>query len=110
VPLEEMLLKIKSALKVNGVLLILDLYQETFPGLFTNLAAIPVNMILKYLNTGHFKESPEVRAAWAEHGKHDTYLTLSELRQRCRVILPGVKIRKHLLWRYSLVWKKGNEE
>jgi ubiquinone/menaquinone biosynthesis C-methylase UbiE len=109
-PMEEMLLKIKQALRVNGVLMILDLYQETFPGLFTNLASIPVNLILRYLHTGRFKEQPEVRAAWAEHGKHDTYLTLSELRQRCRVILPGVKIRKHLLWRYSLVWKKGNEE
>jgi ubiquinone/menaquinone biosynthesis C-methylase UbiE len=105
-PLEEMLLKMKHALRVNGVLLILDLYQECLAGSFTNLAAIPVNLILKYLKTGRFKEPPEVRAAWAEHGKHDTYLTLSELRQRCQVLLPGVKIRKHLLWRYSLVWQK----
>jgi ubiquinone/menaquinone biosynthesis C-methylase UbiE len=106
VPLEEMLLKMKRALRVNGVLLILDLYQESLAGSFTSLAAIPANQILKYLNTGRFKESPEVRAAWTEHGKHDTYLTLSELRQRCRMLLPEVKIRKHLLWRYSLMWKK----
>jgi hypothetical protein len=88
------------------VLLILDLYQESLAGSFTSLVAIPVNLALKYLNTGHFKEPPEVRAAWAEHGKHDTYLTLSELRQRCHMLLPGVKIRKHVLWRYSLMWKK----
>jgi ubiquinone/menaquinone biosynthesis C-methylase UbiE len=106
VPLEEMLLKMKHALRVKGVLLVLDLYQESLAGSFTSLAAIPVSLLLKYLNTGRFKESPEVRAAWAEHGKHDTYLTLSELRQRCRMLLPGVKIRKHLLWRYSLMWKK----
>jgi hypothetical protein len=62
--------------------------------------------VLKYLNSGRFTESPEVRAAWAEHGKHDSYLPLSQLRQRCQVLLPGVKIRKHLLWRYSLRWKK----
>jgi ubiquinone/menaquinone biosynthesis C-methylase UbiE len=106
VPLEEMLLKMKHALRVNGVLLVLDLYQESLAGSFTSVAAIPVNLILKYLNAGRFREPPEVRAAWAEHGKHDTYLTLSELRQRCRMLLPGVKIRKHLLWRYSLMWKK----
>ncbi len=106
VPLEEMLLKMKRALRVNGVLLILDLYQESLAGAFTSLAAIPINLMLKYLNTCRFREPPEVRAAWAEHGKHDTYLTLSELRQRCHMLLPGVKIRKHVLWRYSLIWKK----
>jgi ubiquinone/menaquinone biosynthesis C-methylase UbiE len=105
-PLEEMLLNMKRALRVNGVLLILDLYRESFAGSFTSPAAIPINLMLKYLNTGHIKEPPEVRAAWAEHGKHDTYLNLSELRQRCQMLLPGVKIRKHLLWRYSLMWKK----
>jgi ubiquinone/menaquinone biosynthesis C-methylase UbiE len=105
-PLEEMLLKMKDALRINGVLLVLDLFQETLLGSFTSLAAIPVSLVLKYLNTGRFKESPEARAAWAEHSKHDTYLTLSELRRRCHMLLPSVKIRKHLLWRYSLVWKK----
>jgi ubiquinone/menaquinone biosynthesis C-methylase UbiE len=105
-PLEEMLTKMNFALSVNGVLLILDLYQENLVGAFTTLAALPVSVILKYLNTGRFTEPPEVRAAWAEHVKHDSYLRLSQLRQRCQVLLPGVKIRKHLLWRYSLIWKK----
>ncbi len=105
-PLEEMLLNMKHALKFNGVLLILDLYQESLPGSFTSLATFPLSLMLKYLNTGRFREPPEVRAAWAEHGKHDTYLTLFELRQRCHMLLPGAKIRKHLLWRYSLVWQK----
>jgi ubiquinone/menaquinone biosynthesis C-methylase UbiE len=105
-PLEAMLAKMKDALRVNGVLLILDLYQESLAGAFTTLAALPVDLVLKYLNTGRFTEPPEVRAAWAEHGKHDTYLTLSQFRHRCQVLLPGVKIGKHLLWRYSLMWKK----
>lgn len=105
-PLEEMLLKMRDALRINGVLLVLDLFQETFLGSFTSLAAIPVSLVLKYLRTGRFKEPPEAGAAWAEHSKHDTYLALSELRRRSKKILPGAKIRKHLLWRYSLIWKK----
>jgi ubiquinone/menaquinone biosynthesis C-methylase UbiE len=105
-PLEEMLTKMKRALTVNWILLVLDLYQESRAGAFTTLAAFPVSVILKYLKTGRFTEPPEGRAAWAEHGKHDSYLTLSQLRQRCQALLPGVKIRKHLLWRYSLIWKK----
>jgi hypothetical protein len=75
--------------------------------MFTSLAAFPISLLLKYFNTGHFREPPEVRAAWEEHVKHDTYLTLSQIRDRCQDILPGVRIRKHLLWRYSLVWQKG---
>ena len=105
-PLEEMLVKMKSALTVNGVLLVLDLYQASLADVFTSLAALPVHLVLKYLKTGRFKEPQEVRAAWAEHGQHDSYLTFSQLRHRCQAILPGAKMRKHLLWRYSLIWKK----
>jgi hypothetical protein len=47
-----------------------------------------------------------VRAAWAEHEQYDSYLTLSEIRKACDEILPGALVRKHLLWRYSVVWKK----
>jgi ubiquinone/menaquinone biosynthesis C-methylase UbiE len=75
-PLEETLAKMMSALKVNGVLLVLDLYQETLPGAFTSLVTFPASLILKYLKTGRLKDSPEVRAAWAEHAKRDSYWKL----------------------------------
>jgi ubiquinone/menaquinone biosynthesis C-methylase UbiE len=106
-PLEEMLIKMKSALTVNGILLVLDLYQASLADVFTSLAAFPVHLVLKYHKTGRFKEPQEVRAAWAEHGQHDSYLTFSQLRHRYQAILPGAKMRKHLLWRYSLIWKKA---
>ena len=105
-PLEEMLVKMKQALTVKGVLLVLDLYQASPSDAFTLLAAVPINLALKYLKTGHLREPQEVREAWAEHGQHDSYLTLSQLRQRCQAVLPGAKIRRHLLWRYSLIWRK----
>ena len=40
------------------------------------------------------------------HGQHDAYLTLAQIRQACAGILPRVRARRHLLWRYSLVWRK----
>ncbi len=106
-PLEEMLVKMKSALAVNGILLVLDLYQASLADVFTSLVALPVHLILKYLKTGRFKEPQEVRAAWAEHAQHDSFLTFSQLRHRCQAILSGAKMGKHLLWRYSLIWKKA---
>jgi hypothetical protein len=44
--------------------------------------------------------------AWAEHGRTDQYRTLSQVRQSCAMILPKAQIKRHLLWRYSIVWKK----
>jgi hypothetical protein len=47
-----------------------------------------------------------VRAAWAEHEQYDVYPTLSEAREACAQILPGASVRRHLLWRYSVIWRK----
>jgi len=105
-PMEDILSKLKTALAVNGTLIVLDLYQARPADSFTLLAAIPINILLKYLKTGRIKEPQEVQEAWAEHGQYDSYLTLAQLRHICRTVLPGAQVRRHLLWRYSLVWKK----
>ena len=105
-PLDEMLVKMKRALKPNGTLLALDLFQER--GLYdpSNLLAVPASIALRLVKTGRLQQSTEARAAWDEHGKHDSYLTLSQIKNICADILPGAQIRKHLLWRYSIVWNK----
>jgi 2-polyprenyl-3-methyl-5-hydroxy-6-metoxy-1,4-benzoquinol methylase len=105
-PMEKMLAKMKAALAVNGTLLILDLFQGRLSDMYTLPLAIPANMILKYLKTGRVKDPREVREAWAEHGRRDSYLTIPQIRHLCKTILPGAKIRKHLFWRYSLIWEK----
>ena len=109
-PLEEMLIKVKAALAPNGTLIVLDLFQASLSDIFTVMLAVPVNFVLKYLKTGRVRQPQAVREAWAEHGQHDTYVSLSQLRQICRAILPGAQVKKHLLWRYSLIWKKGTNE
>ncbi len=106
-PMEDMLLKMKGALKVNGTLMVLDILQaEGVSDLLTTMAAIPVNIGLQYIKTGHMRTPRNVREAWAEHGKRDSYLTLSQVRRICADVLPGAQVRRQLLWRYSLVWKK----
>jgi hypothetical protein len=47
-----------------------------------------------------------VREAYAEHDKTDTFLTLPQIERACAEIMPGARVKKHLLWRYSVVWKK----
>lgn len=109
-PLEHILLKMKAALKPNGVLMVLDLYKaEGIKDFLLSIPAMPVHTILKLKHTGRIRTSPAVKAAWAAHGAHDTYLHLSEVGRICCDVLPGAVIKKHLLWRYSMIWKNRND-
>jgi 2-polyprenyl-3-methyl-5-hydroxy-6-metoxy-1,4-benzoquinol methylase len=104
---EEMLVKMAGLLRDGGTLAILDLCEsEGLKDLFREMAAVPVSMALRLIKTGRLREPPEVRAAWTEHGRHDTYATLSEARRVCERVLPGARVRRHLLWRYSIIWRK----
>lgn len=106
-PLEEVLIKARDALKVGGTLLILDLYeQKGLVDSFVSALAVPAHFALRLIKTGRLRQSPEAREAWAEHGLHETYLPLSRIRQICARVMPGARVRRHLLWRYSIVWKK----
>ncbi len=105
--LEEMLLKIKAALKPGGVLLILDLFEpEGVIDAVVNLAALPVSVGLRLIHHGRLLPPRAERAAWNAHEDHDLFPKLREVRALCHRILPGAKIKKHLLWRYSIVWPK----
>ena len=106
VPMREAIIKLKAALKPGGMLLILDLYQlEGLSDAIRNLIAMGVSGSLRLLHNGRLKPPREVRAAWEEHGKTDSYPTMKEVRELCAEILPGAIVRKHLLWRYSIVWE-----
>jgi ubiquinone/menaquinone biosynthesis C-methylase UbiE len=106
-PMDDMLTRMKEALRVKGTLIVLDLFQaEGLSDALTAAVAVPVHLALRLVKTGRLRERREVRAAWAEHGRNDSYLTLSRIRRICAAVLPGAKVRKHLLWRYSIVWRK----
>ncbi len=106
-PLEEMLSRMKEALKVGGTLLVLDLFKAESPSDY--LLSVPAflgNFTLRLWKQHQLQPPREVRAAWAEHGRTDVYPPLSQVRRSCETILPGARITRHLLWRYSIVWTK----
>ena len=89
--------------------MILDLVESKgLRDLFLDFLAFGVSATLKLTHNGQLQPPPEVRAAWEEHGKTDSYSTIDEIRKLCAEILPGAKVRRHLLWRYSLVYQKPN--
>jgi len=106
-PAETTLTRMRNALKPGGTLIVLDLFQgEGLSDVLASGLAIPVNAALGLIRTGRLRRPRQVREAWAEHGRHDSYLTLSQVRQVCDSVLPGAQVKKHLLWRYSITWKK----
>jgi ubiquinone/menaquinone biosynthesis C-methylase UbiE len=106
-PMGEMFLKIRRALKVGGVLTILDLYQSRGLGDFlSSVISVPYHLALKLIKTGGLRGSEEARDAWARHTPNDHFLTLREIRKICAASLPGAHVRRHLMWRYSVIWKK----
>ena len=107
-PLAPTLRRMRDSLRSGGTLLVLDLFQAEGPAdLAMSLAAAPVSLGLRWLKTGRLREPAEVRAAWEEHGRSDVYPTLAQVRRACAAVLPGARVRRHLLWRYSIVWTKG---
>jgi len=102
----ELLLKIKDALKPRGVLVVLDLVQsDSLTERICDVVALGVSGGLRLLHNGRLQPPAEVRKAWEQHGKHDSYLTMRQVRALADEILPKSSVERCLLWRYLLVYK-----
>jgi SAM-dependent methyltransferase len=106
-PLERTLSKMKRALRSGGALVILDLFEvATLGDLFVSAVASVAGPLFRLQRTGRLREPREHRDAWAAHAPNDAYPTLAGVRRLCARHLPGARVRRHLLWRYSLVWHR----
>jgi SAM-dependent methyltransferase len=107
-PLAPALAKLRDALAPGGALLVVDICKARTPVDFAVCAlAVPVTHALRFAKTGALRDPPEVRAAWDAHGRTDRYLTLAEVRAACAEAgLEGAVVKRRLLFRYSLVWRK----
>jgi SAM-dependent methyltransferase len=105
--LERILEDMRAGLKAGGLLLVLDLFEaQGLAGKLAGVVALPVSAALNLAHTGRIREPHAVRQAWTEHGRNDAYLTIGHVRRICDELLPGAIVHKHLLWRYSIIWRK----
>ena len=103
----ELFVKMRDALKPAGVLVVLDLVKSN--GLIERMLDVigfGVSGGLRLVHNGRLKPPPEVRKAWEQHGKHDHYSTINEMRTLADEILPGSNVNRCLLWRYALIYRK----
>ena len=103
----EALRKMKTLLRPGGVLILHDLLEtDGLPDKALDFVRLPINRAVRFWQTGKLWVRREVRQAWAEHGKHETYLTPQDVRAMRDEHLTGGRVYNHFLWRYTVVWRK----
>ncbi len=106
-PVEETLVRMRAALRPGGTLLVLDLVRTAHAGdLALGAVATGLHPILGLVRNGRPRAPRAARRLWAQHGRGDRYLRMREVRDLCARLLPGARVRRHLFWRYSVVWRK----
>jgi SAM-dependent methyltransferase len=99
-PLDAALARLRALLKPGGVLCIIGLYRfGSVLDYVTAAAAVPASLAIR-----GFRGQADVGAPTSDPAE-----TLDEIRERVRVALPGSRLRRHLFFRYSLVWTKPPE-
>lgn len=98
----------KEKLKKGGKLIILDLVRAKSLSdyILWSFAFFP-NIIMNLIKNGRMQKDDEhAREIWERHGRHDTYMTMDEIRSMAGKHIPAAKIKRKLFWRYLLVWQK----
>jgi len=100
-PFAAALRRATDALEPGGVLAVLGLDRS--PSWIDTLAqaalAVPVSRYYRLARPAEEMGAPIV----------DPRMTLAEIRRDAGRLLPGAIVRRHVLWRYSLVWTKPRE-
>ena len=92
--------RMKVALRPGGVLGVIGLYRARSPmDPLLSAVALPVSRFYRLA-----RGLAEVNAPISEPS-----MTLNEIRDATAQLLPGAVVRRHLLWRYCLVWTKPSE-
>ncbi|WP_447009329.1 class I SAM-dependent methyltransferase [Saccharothrix hoggarensis] len=94
-PLVPALTRLRSLVRPGGVVAILGLAREEgFRDRALSLASVPLNVVMRLLRDDPVDDAP-VR---------DWSLSLREIKAEADVLMSGARFRRHLFWRYSLVW------
>lgn len=107
-PYEWLLCFAKDKLKEGGRLIILDLVKaRSFTDYILWGSAIIPNIFMNLVKNGRLqKDDAHSKEVWERHGRHDTYMTIEDIKLLAKKHIPDAKIKRKLFWRYSLIWQK----
>ena len=102
-PIEKSLEKMKSLLKRDGRIIILDLYKaSSFSDYMTGFCASLLNPFYLIKNK-HIKMDRKFYLAWKEHDRFEQYKTLKEISTTGKKLFKYVSLKRLLFWRYILI-------
>lgn len=96
-PFAETVTRLRDALAPGGVLAVLGLSRPTLLDLLVGLVGVVPNRVRVALAPHRDGPRPPIM---------DPDLTLAEIRAQARDLLPGARFRRHIYWRYSMVYTK----
>ena len=93
----------RDRLAPGGTLVIVGVARERTPvDHLLGIASIPLNIVMALLkNRGRTVPRPVSMTARTRPAD----LTFTEIVREARAVLPGVRLRRRLFWRYTLVWR-----
>jgi 2-polyprenyl-3-methyl-5-hydroxy-6-metoxy-1,4-benzoquinol methylase len=104
---EKVLEMMKNKLTKNGKIIILDLVKRDIKDYLLAIIVAPLSILLRLKNNGNIKVSKAEKEAWAGHFQYDKYLTIKEIKKMVKIKLGKAKVKKHLFWRYSIIYKNS---
>jgi 2-polyprenyl-3-methyl-5-hydroxy-6-metoxy-1,4-benzoquinol methylase len=104
---EKILERMKDKLTEGGKIIILDLVKGGIEDYVIAIISVPLSIILRLKNNGRLRVSEEQRKAWEGHFQYDKYLTIKEVKSIVKKTLGKAKVKKHLFWRYSIIYKNS---
>ncbi|CAM02922.1 methyltransferase family protein [Saccharopolyspora erythraea NRRL 2338] len=106
-PFTATLRRFRRALAPGGTLVVLGVYREQTAGdRLLSAAAAPTNLVVGWLKTRARRRRGETgRPASMTASTKPASMTFTEITAQARAVLPGAVLRRHLFWRYSLVYR-----
>lgn len=104
VPFEPALVRLRDLLGPGGTLVVLGLYREdTFVDQAISALAVPANVLMGGLN--RYRRGSRERPVSMTAPATPASMTLAAIRKAAKDHTPGAVLRRHLFWRYSLVYR-----
>ena len=98
--------RMAGLLRPGGVLAVVGLARDTWPAALLPLAPAFAGAQLHRALSGWQLRGAGSRPGYTSPIVWPPPLTYPQLRRLARQVLPGVRYRHHLYWRYSLVWTR----
>ncbi|MBD1874261.1 class I SAM-dependent methyltransferase [Nodosilinea sp. FACHB-131] len=93
--------KIKLLLRPAGKLLVLGLYRESTPIDYAYSAiSMPLNFAYQQWHRTSITQTTQVATT------RPAQLSLKQIQNVTDTVIPGRRFRRHLFWRYSVIWQK----